>query len=95
MSGSLVAIATTPKAITSNKQRTSLAPIKTYDPKTLPFVKPSTAGQQKVPISTTFYKIITLIRLAVAERLQHRSCDHKVPSSIPFSGISVVVTSQC
>ena len=32
---------------------------------------------------------------AVAERLRHRSCDQKVASSIPRSGISVEVTSQC
>ena len=32
---------------------------------------------------------------AVAERLRHRSCEQKVPSSIPRSGISVEVTSQC
>ena len=32
---------------------------------------------------------------AVAEWLRHRSCDQKVPSSIPVSGISVGVTSQC
>ena len=29
---------------------------------------------------------------AVAERLRHRSCDQKVPSSNPRSGISVEVT---
>ena len=32
---------------------------------------------------------------AVIELLRHRSCDQKVPSSIPRSGISVEVTSQC
>ena len=32
---------------------------------------------------------------AVAERLRHRSCDQNVASSIPRSGISVEVTTQC
>ena len=32
---------------------------------------------------------------AVVELSQHHSCDLKVPSSIPRSGISVEVTSQC
>ena len=31
----------------------------------------------------------------MAERLRHRSYDQKVPSSIPRSGISVEVSSQC
>ena len=34
-----------------------------------------------------------LISGAVAERLMHRSREHKVPSSIPRLGISVEVTS--
>ena len=39
------------------------------------------------------YLFVCLI--AVAERLRHRSCDQNVTSSIPHSGISVEVTSQC
>ena len=37
----------------------------------------------------------TCMIMIMVELLRHRSCDQKVPSTIPRSGTSVEVTSQC
>ena len=46
-------------------------------------------------IDQTNLNTVTWLGILLDERLRHRSCDQKVPSSIPRSGISVEVTSQC
>ena len=54
-------------------------------------------NQIRINISMCIINIFFQINGIVydSELLRHRSCDQKVPSSIPHSGISVDVTSQC